>query len=107
MNVFLVQPASPAALHCFAEGELCFDSLTPARAMDVNGVRSAYLVTAHRPARLVLHPVIMVARDDAQRLYQLSLAVGHYLGFDDLRLLRPVERSDSGPAVDIHDWLRW
>jgi hypothetical protein len=105
-----VQPASDTTLHCFVDGGAPFELSTPAKVLAMEGVRGAHLVTAGRlPERwcLVLETELTVARENAERLEELARTWARLLGLKQIRLLRPVERRDSGPASDINDWLKW
>ena len=110
MRTFVVQPASVTALHCFARGDAPFESSTPARVLAMDGVRRAHLVTAGRPQDrwcLVLEPELAVEQGSAEQLQRLVRVWAGQLGLSQIRLLRPVERRDGGPATDIYDWLKW
>ena len=106
----MAQPVSAAAFHCYAGDGAQFDSQVASRALSVEGVRSAHLVTAGRlPGQwcLVLEPDLVVEQNNAVQLHRLVEGVGRQIGLTRLQLLRPVERRDGGPAIDLVDWLRW
>jgi hypothetical protein len=109
VRTLVVQPASAGVLHCYAAGTH-FDSRVTARVLAADGVRGGQLVTTGRPPDrwcLVLQPVLPVEQGNAQQLERLVRTWAGLLGLNQIRLLRPVERREGGPATDIYDWLKW
>ena len=108
MGTLEVQAAGSRLLHCYAHG-VPFEFGTPGRLLQIRGVRSANLVTAgRRPERwcLVVEPAVPVVEANAPALARLALVVARRVGCGGLQLVRHVERSDSGPAHDLYDWLK-